>query len=162
LSGVGGRALFTSFLFFTYAILMRVMLASDICGTRFRDYGLFREKSVWEGIRMASAVLGTEIGLAVLWQQGGPIGLVMPLAMTFVLVYFFMVVPQRKQQRQLEAMRDALQVGDSVVTNGGIYGTITLVRDDKLTVQLRVANNPAVKINIARSAIAGLADPPDE
>jgi preprotein translocase subunit YajC len=49
-----------------------------------------------------------------------------------------------------------------VVTTGGIYGTITRVRDDNLTVQLRVADNPAVKINVARSAIAGLADLPDE
>jgi preprotein translocase subunit YajC len=82
--------------------------------------------------------------------------------MTLVVVYFFMIVPQRKQQRQLQAMRDALQVGDDVVTTGSIYGTITLVRDDKLTVQLRVAANPAMKINVARIAIAGLADLPDE
>jgi preprotein translocase subunit YajC len=86
----------------------------------------------------------------------------MPMAMGMFFVYFFMILPQRKQQRQLQAMRDALQVGDDVVTTGGIYGTITLVRDDKLTVQLRVAENLAVKINVARSAIAGLAELPDE
>jgi preprotein translocase subunit YajC len=84
------------------------------------------------------------------------------MAMSMAFVYFFMVAPQRKQQRKLQAMRDSLNVGDSVVTTGGIYGTITLVRDDNLTVQLRVADNPAVKINVARSAIAGLADLPDE
>jgi preprotein translocase subunit YajC len=111
---------------------------------------------------MISTVFGTVIGLAVLLQQGSAIGLLMPIAMGMLFVYFFMIIPQRKQQRQLQAMRDALQVGDSVITTGGIYGTITLVRDDKLTVQLRVADNPAVKINIARSAIAGLADLPDE
>jgi preprotein translocase subunit YajC len=119
-------------------------------------------KRVEEEIRMISAVFGTVIGLAVFLQQGNPIGLLMPMAMCLFFVYFFMIIPQRKQQRQIQAMRDALQVGDSVVTTGGIYGTITLVRDDNLTVQLRVANNPAVRINVARSAIAALADLPDE
>ena len=111
---------------------------------------------------MTSVIFGIVISPAVLLQQGGVVRLVAPMAMTFVIVYLFMIVPQRKQQRQLQAMRDALEVGDSAVTTGGIYGTITLVRDDKLTVQLRVADNPAVKINVARSAIAGLADLPDE
>ncbi len=111
---------------------------------------------------MTSAILGAVIGPAVFLQVGNPVGLLIPMAMSMALVYFFMVVPQRKRQRQIEVMRDALKVGDSVVTTGGIYGMITLVRDDKLTVQLRVADNPAVKINVARSAIAGLAELPDE
>jgi preprotein translocase subunit YajC len=128
----------------------------------FRDYGLFQEKSVEGVIRMTSVIFGTVIGLAVLWQQAGTLSLVAPMAVAMAFIYFFMIVPQRKQQRQLQAMRDGLQVGDGVITTGGVYGTITLVRDDKLTVQLRVANNPAVKINIARSAIAGLAELPDE
>jgi preprotein translocase subunit YajC len=101
---------------------------------------------------------------AVLLQQGGLglAGLLMPLAMSFMLIYFFFVLPQRKQQRQLQAMRDALQVGDSVVTTGGVYGTIARVHDNKLTVQLRVADNPAIKLTVARSAIVGLAEMPDE
>jgi preprotein translocase subunit YajC len=111
---------------------------------------------------MISEVFGTVISLAVFLQQGSAMGLLMPMAMGMFFVYFFMIAPQRKQQRQLQAMRDALQVGDGVVTTGGIYGRITLVRDDKLTVQLRVADNPAVKINVARIAIAGLAEAPDE
>jgi len=156
------RAVFTNSLSLTYAILMRAVLAFDGCEVRFRDYGLFQEKSVEEQMRMTSAILGAVIGPAVFLQQAPAVGLLIPMAMSMALVYFFMVVPQRKQQRQLQAMRDALEVGDGVVTTGGIYGTITLVRDDKLTVQLRVADNPAVKINVARSAIAGLAELPDE
>jgi preprotein translocase YajC subunit len=93
---------------------------------------------------MSSVVFGTVIGLAVFLQQGSAIAPLMPMAVGMVLVYLFMVLPQRKQQRQLQAMRDALQVGDGVITTAGIYGIITLVRDDKLTVQLRVADNPAV------------------
>ena len=104
------------------------------------------------------------IDLAVFLQQGGGsfVGLLAPMAVSFILIYYFVVIPQRKQQRQLQMMRDKLQVGDDVVTTGGIYGTITRVHDNQLTVQLRVAENPAVKLNIARSSIAGLADLPDE
>jgi preprotein translocase subunit YajC len=97
-----------------------------------------------------------------LWQGGtGIIGL-MPIVLIFVLFYFLIVVPQRKRQRQTESMLDALKVGDKVVTSGGIYGTVTIVREDKRTVQLRIAENPSVKIDVARSAIAGLQESPEE
>jgi len=93
---------------------------------------------------------------------GGLIGLMTPLLLVFVLFYFLIVVPQRKRQRQTEDMLSALKPGDKVVTTGGIYGTITIVRDDKRTVQLRIAENPSVKIDVARSAIAGLQEAPEE
>jgi preprotein translocase subunit YajC len=93
------------------------VLTSDGCEVRFHDYGLFLAKSVEEGIRMTSAILGGVIGLAVFLQQRSAVGLLIPMAMSMALVYFFMIAPQRKQQRQLQAMRDSLKVGDSVVTN---------------------------------------------
>jgi len=104
---------------------MRAMLASDGRGVRFRDHGFFQAKSVEEEIRMNSAIFRGVIGLAVFLQQGSAVGLLIPMAMSMALVYFFLIVPQRKQQRQFQAMRDALQVGDNVVTTGGVYGTIT-------------------------------------
>jgi preprotein translocase YajC subunit len=55
-----------------------------------------------------------------------------------------------------------LKPGDKVVTSGGIYGTVTIVREDKRTVQLRIAENPSVKIDLARSAISGLQELPEE
>jgi preprotein translocase subunit YajC len=112
---------------------------------------------------MISAVLCVAYPV-LLFQQAGPslVGLLIPAMLGFIFIYFFTIAPQRKQQRQLQAMRDALQVGDSVVTTGGLYGRITQMHDDKHTVQMRISGNPAVKINIARSAIAGLAPLPDE
>jgi preprotein translocase subunit YajC len=86
----------------------------------------------------------------------------LPLAVSFILIYYFVVLPQRRQLRQLQALRDNLQVGDGVVTTGGIYGTIARLHDNKLTVQLRVAENPPLKISVARVAIVGLADLPDD
>jgi preprotein translocase subunit YajC len=100
-----------------------------------------------------------------LWQgQGGGLGLIglLPFVLIFVLFYFMIIVPQRKRQREMQAMLEALKVGDKVVTTGGICGTITIVREDKRTLQLRIAENPAVKIDVLRSAIAGLQETPEE
>jgi len=55
-----------------------------------------------------------------------------------------------------------LKAGDRVVTNGGIYGTIVSVHEDKRTVQLKIAENPVVRVEIARSSIAGLQEATEE
>ena len=101
----------------------------------------------------------------ILLQAHGGAGILvnlMPILLIFVIFYFLMIVPQRKQQRRVQEMLDNLKIGDKVVFGGGIYGTITIVREDKRTVQVRVAENPPVKIDVARSAISGLQDTAEE
>lgn len=88
--------------------------------------------------------------------------MLIPMVMVFVLFYFMIVVPQRRRQRAVDEMLNNLKAGDKVVTNGGIYGTIVSVRDDKKTVQLKVAENPVVRVELARASIAGLQDSPEE
>ncbi len=75
-----------------------------------------------------------------LLQSGGlgALGGLIPLLMMVVLFYVLIIVPQRRTQRKLTEMLDSLKVGDKVVTQGGIYGTITIMRDDKKSLQLRV------------------------
>ena len=85
-----------------------------------------------------------------------------PLLLVFVLFYFLIIVPQRKRQRALDTMLDNLKSGDKVVTNGGIYGTIVSIRDDKRTVQLKISENPIIRVEVARTAISGLQDAPAE
>ena len=53
---------------------------------------------------------------------------IMIIAM-FAIMWLFMIRPQRKQQKEMEAFRNALQTGDKVITSGGIYGTIDEVKD---------------------------------
>ena len=53
---------------------------------------------------------------------------IMIIAM-FAIMWLFMIRPQRKQQKELEAFRSSLQKGDKIVTAGGIYGTIDEVKD---------------------------------
>ena len=53
----------------------------------------------------------------------------------FVFMYFFMIRPQKKQEKAANEMRDALQVGDEVTTIGGIIGKIVSIKDDTLVLE---------------------------
>lgn len=80
--------------------------------------------------------------------------MLIPMVLVFVLFYFLIIVPQRKRQRAVDDMLNNLKAGDKIVTSGGIYGQIISVREDKRTVQLKIAEN--VRIEVARTAISGL------
>jgi len=67
----------------------------------------------------------------------------------FAGLYFVMIAPQRKQKKEQEKMLAALATGDEIVTTGGIYGTITNVKDDRFVV--RIADN--TKIEIGKSFV---------
>ncbi len=73
------------------------------------------------------------------------------LILIFVVMWFFMIRPQRKQQKELQKFRDGLKKGDKVVTIGGIYGTVVEVKEKTLllevdsNVKLRVDKNSVVK-----------------
>lgn len=82
------------------------------------------------------------------------------MLLVFVLFYFLIIVPQRKRQRAVDDMLNNLKAGDKVVTNGGLYGQIISVREDKRTVQLKIAEN--VRVEVARTAITGLQENPEE
>jgi preprotein translocase subunit YajC len=73
------------------------------------------------------------------------------------LAFFLLIVrPQRRRLAAHRALVDALNVGDEVITTGGIFGTIRGINDDRI--QLEVA--PGVSITVARAAIAQSANPP--
>ena len=99
-----------------------------------------------------------------LLQSGGlgALGGLLPLVLILVVFYVLIVIPQRKQQRKLQEMLDNLKTGDKVVTSGGIYGTITLVREDRRSLQVKIAESPVVKVDVARSSITGLQETAEE
>ncbi|MGE5237013.1 MAG: preprotein translocase subunit YajC [Acidobacteriota bacterium] len=86
-------------------------------------------------------------------QQGNPLMAFLPLILIFVIFYLVMFLPMRKRQKKHQEMLSKLAKGDRVVTTGGMFGTVVSVDADVVT--LRVAEN--VKLQVARSAIAGLA-----
>jgi preprotein translocase subunit YajC len=106
-------------------------------------------------------VMSQQIALF-LFQQGSPFVTFIPLLLVFVIFYFLIILPQRKRQRAVDAMLESLKSGDKVVTSGGIYGTIVSVREDKRTVQLKISENPVIRVEVARTAISGLQDTPAE
>jgi preprotein translocase subunit YajC len=73
----------------------------------------------------------------------------LPLVLMFVVLYFIMIRPQMKRQKELKAMIEALAKGDEVVIGGGILGKIAKLGDT--TLHLEVANG--VEIQVQRSAV---------
>ncbi len=68
----------------------------------------------------------------------------LPLGLLMAAMYFLMIAPQRKKQKAHEKMLAALGSGDEIVTTGGIFGTITNVKDDRFVV--RIADNTKIEI----------------
>lgn len=80
---------------------------------------------------------------------GGSWSFLLMLGLMFLVMYLFMIRPQRKQQKALEEMRNSLRKGDKVVTAGGIYGTVADV--DERTVLVKVDGD--VKLRIDKTSI---------
>ena len=57
------------------------------------------------------------------------------VALMFAMLYFFMVRPENKKRKALEAMRSALVVGDEITTIGGIIGTICAVKENTIVIE---------------------------
>ncbi|MFT5533160.1 MAG: preprotein translocase subunit YajC [Burkholderiaceae bacterium] len=60
----------------------------------------------------------------------------LPIILMFVVLYFLMIRPQMKRQKEQKSMMDALAKGDEVVTSGGILGKLTKVTDAYLTIEI--------------------------
>lgn len=74
----------------------------------------------------------------------------LPLVLIFVIFYFMLIRPQKKRDKQTQAMRSNLEVGDEIITIGGIIGTIVSLRDDNILIETGSDRN---KIRIARWAV---------
>jgi preprotein translocase subunit YajC len=84
-------------------------------------------------------------------MPGGGIGsFFVPLIFIFIIMYFVMIRPQKKRQDEQRKLVASLKTGDRVVTNAGIHGLISNVKET--TVIVKVADN--VKIEMEKSAIA--------
>ena len=66
---------------------------------------------------------------------GSSASMIIILLLFFVLMWFFMIRPEKKKQKKIEAMRNALSVGDEIVTIGGVMGTIVHITEDDITIE---------------------------
>ena len=83
---------------------------------------------------------------------GSGLGGFLPILIMFAAMYFLLIAPQRKKQKKHQKMVSELASGADVVTSGGIYGTITNVKDDRFV--LRIAEG--TKIEITKNSIASV------
>jgi len=90
---------------------------------------------------------------------GSPLFSLLPLIAIFLVFYFLLFLPNQKRQKKQQAMLANLKNGDRVVTSGGIHGTIVGLRDDYIV--LRVPPEQ-VKLELLRSAVAAVENPPEE
>ena len=89
---------------------------------------------------------------SVAWAQGSGGGggasstlmSLVPFVLIFALFYFLLILPQQKRQKQQKTMLEALKKGDKVITSSGIWGTVTNLGKD--TVTLQIADNTKIKI----------------
>ena len=81
------------------------------------------------------------------------LSMLLPLVLMFVVFYFLLIRPQRKKDKKVKEMLAALKPGDRVCTIGGIYGTISSIKDD--TIELSVGRDD-VKMVFARWGIRGV------
>ena len=89
----------------------------------------------------------------------GGSGFIFIILIAFLLLYLIVVRPQKRRQNQQQELLSELRVGDEVLTAGGIYGTISQLEDDLVTVEIA----PSTEVRVARRAIAGVTrDPEDE
>ncbi len=89
--------------------------------------------------------------------SGSPGGLTAfaPLIILFIIFYFLLIRPQQKRAKETQAMQDSINVGDTVITNGGIYGTVKRIDEHVVTLQC----SDRVFIKIIRKAISSKVDP---
>lgn len=80
---------------------------------------------------------------------GGNSGMIIMMVALFAIMYFFMIRPQQKKQKQLQEARNAIKVGDRVVTAGGIHGKVKEVKDSTFTVEIA----EDIKITIEKTSV---------
>jgi len=74
------------------------------------------------------------------------LGSFMPLILIFAIFYFFMIRPQQKKMKERERMVDSLKNGDIVITDSGIYGTVSKINEKEGLILLEVSKGNIIKI----------------
>lgn len=79
----------------------------------------------------------------------GSWSLLLMLALIFVVMWLFMIRPQQKKQKELNAFRNSLKKGDKVVTIGGIYGTVLEIKEGSNQVFIEIDKDVKIKVDKA-------------
>jgi len=78
---------------------------------------------------------------------------VIMILLMFAGMWFLLIAPQRKRQKEMEKLQSELAIGDNVIAAGGIYGRVVAIKDSRITLELEDG-----RLTVHKSAIAGKAD----
>ena len=79
--------------------------------------------------------------------QGGGMGMLLMMVAIFAIMWFFMIRPQQKRQKEIRNFQNARQEGSKVVTGGGIYGTVKRLDLAANTVELEIARGGVITVD---------------
>jgi len=100
--------------------------------------------------------MGTELAYAMGPQPGGGGGggymSFLPIILIFVVFYFLLIRPQQKRSKEHRTLLENIKTGEYVLTSGGIYGRITGIKDNVITVEI----SDKVRVKVNRGNIAGV------
>lgn len=83
--------------------------------------------------------------------MGGQLSMILPLIILLLVMYFLLIRPQKKREKEVNAMRSGVQVGDEIITIGGICGKIVKTKEESLVIQVGADK---VKFEIMRWAVS--------
>lgn len=80
-------------------------------------------------------------------QGDGGMGMILMLVAMFAIMYFFMIRPQQKKQKEIQNFRKGIEKGQEVITAGGLYGVVRDIDDVNNVLVLEVANGVRVRVD---------------
>lgn len=84
---------------------------------------------------------------------GSDFTIFIPMIAIFLIMYFLLIRPQQRRQKEHEQTLAAIEKGDRVVTAGGLHGVVTGVADEVLTVEIAVLKGERVRVKVSRARI---------
>ena len=79
--------------------------------------------------------------------QGGSMSFLIMMVVLFAIMWFFMIRPQQKKQKEIRAFQNALQEGSKVVTGGGIYGPVKRIDAATNTIEVEIARGVVIRVD---------------
>ena len=89
-------------------------------------------------------------------QGDGGMGMLLMLVVMFAIMYFFMIRPQQKKQKEIQTFRSSIERGQTVVTAGGLYGVVKDIDEANNVLVLEVASG--VRVRVDRNSVFASAD----
>ena len=79
--------------------------------------------------------------------QGGGMSLIVMMIAIFAIMWFFMIRPQQKRQKEIQNFQNTLQEGTQVITGGGIYGTVKKIDLANGIIEIKIADGVVIKVD---------------